>query len=84
MRYRDAGVDVARADQVKHAIGAMVRSTWGPGVLGPPRGFAGLMSWPGQETAGGLLLAATMDGVGTKLHLALSAGRVADAAADLV
>jgi phosphoribosylformylglycinamidine cyclo-ligase len=43
-------------------------------------GFAGIMSWPG----GGSLMAATMDGVGTKLHLALEAGRLADAAADLV
>jgi phosphoribosylformylglycinamidine cyclo-ligase len=34
--------------------------------------------------AGARLLAATMDGVGTKLHLALAAGRVGDAAADLV
>jgi phosphoribosylformylglycinamidine cyclo-ligase len=38
------------------------------------------MEWPG----GGSLVAATMDGVGTKLHLALAAGRVGDAAADLV
>ncbi|MGH7730670.1 MAG: phosphoribosylformylglycinamidine cyclo-ligase, partial [Candidatus Eiseniibacteriota bacterium] len=46
-----------------------------------PGGFAGVTAWPG---GGGLLLAATMDGVGTKLHLARAAGRVGDAAADLV
>jgi phosphoribosylformylglycinamidine cyclo-ligase len=45
------------------------------------RGFAGVIAWPGSDA---LLLAATMDGVGTKLHVALAMGRVADAAADLV
>lgn len=81
MRYADAGVDVARADAMKRSLGAAVRATWGPGVRHLPGGFAGVTAWPG---GGGLLLAATMDGVGTKLHLALAAGRVADAAADLV
>src|SRR6185503_19377127 len=46
-----------------------------------PGGFAGVTAWPG---GGGMMLAATMDGVGTKLHRALAAGRVGDAAADLV
>jgi phosphoribosylformylglycinamidine cyclo-ligase len=80
MRYRDAGVDIARGDAVKESIGRAVRATWGPGVRHLPGGFAGVIEWPG----GPPLLAATMDGVGTKLHLALQAGRVGDAAADLV
>jgi phosphoribosylformylglycinamidine cyclo-ligase len=83
MRYRDAGVDVTRADAVKHGIGDAVRATWTPGVRALPAGFAGVMAIPGAA-AGAPLLAATMDGVGTKLHVALAAGRVADAAADLV
>ena len=81
MRYRDAGVDITRADAIKRALGEAARTTWGSGVRRIPGGFAGVTAWPG---GGGLLLAATMDGVGTKLHLALAAGRVADAAADLV
>lgn len=92
MRYRDAGVDVSRADQVKRTIGERVRATWGPSVRPIPGGFAGVMAWPaggsvpmgGGAAESGTLLAATMDGVGTKLHLALAAGRVGDAAADLV
>lgn len=80
MRYRDAGVDIPRGDEVKEAIAAAVRSTWGPAVRPLPGGFAGVIEWPG----GPPLLAATMDGVGTKLHVALQAGRVGDAAADLV
>ena len=83
MRYRDAGVDVTRADAVKEEIGRRVRATWGPDVRPLPGGFAGVMRLPGAG-ANAPLLAATMDGVGTKLHLAIAAGRVADAAADLV
>jgi phosphoribosylformylglycinamidine cyclo-ligase len=80
MRYRDAGVDVARADAIKEAIARAVRSTWTTGVEPIEGGFAGIMRWPG----GPGLVAASMDGVGTKLLLAQAAGRVADAAADLV
>jgi phosphoribosylformylglycinamidine cyclo-ligase len=80
MRYRDAGVDLSRSDAVKDAVIAEIRSTWGEAVQPLVGGFAGVMMFPGA--AG--LLAATMDGVGTKLHLALEAGRVEDAAADLV
>ena len=80
MRYRDAGVDVAAGDDVKRAIGARVRATWTRAVRPLPGGFCGVMEFPG----GGALLAATMDGVGTKLHVALAAGRVGDATADLV
>ena len=79
MRYRDAGVEITRADAMKRALGEAARATHGPGVRRIPGGFAGVADWPG-----GALLAATMDGVGTKLHLALAAGRVGDAAADLV
>jgi len=82
MRYRDAGVDISRADLLKEAIGREVRSTWNAAVRPIPGGFAGVMGWSAGE--GGALLAATLDGVGTKLHLAQAAGRVADAAADVV
>ena len=80
MRYRDAGVDVERADVLKRTLGEIVRGTWTRGVQPIPGGFAGVMEGP----RAGHLLAATIDGVGTKLHLAMAAGRVADAAADLV
>ena len=83
MRYRDAGVDITRSDALKEAIGREVRSTWSAGVRTIPGGFAGVMDWPGAPE-GTALLAATLDGVGTKLHLAQAAGRIADAAADVV
>jgi len=81
MRYRDAGVDIERSDALKRGLADTARSTWREGVRKIPGGFAGVTAWPG---GGGLLLAATMDGVGTKLHVALEARRVGDAAADLV
>jgi phosphoribosylformylglycinamidine cyclo-ligase len=82
MRYRDAGVDVSRSDALKEALGRLVRATWNDAVVPLRGGFAGIARWPGP--AGTDLLAATLDGVGTKLHLARTAGRLADAAADLV
>ena len=81
MRYQDAGVDIARADDLKEAIGRAVRSTWSDRVRPLAGGFAGLMDMPGAD---GTQIAVTMDGVGTKLHLAMQAGRIDDAAADLV
>jgi phosphoribosylformylglycinamidine cyclo-ligase len=80
MRYRDAGVDLRRSDAIKDEVIREIRSTWGEGVKPLVGGFAGVMAWPGRAP----LVAATMDGVGTKLHLAMQAGRVDDAAADLV
>ena len=80
MRYRDAGVDVSRADAIKEELLREIRSTWGDAVAPLVGGFAGVMRFPGANA----LLAATMDGVGTKLHLAKSANRLDDAAADLV
>lgn len=80
MRYRDAGVDIERADALKGRIGELARATWTPQVQPLTGGFAGFMAWPNGDG----LLAATMDGVGTKLHVAKAAGRLADASADLV
>ena len=86
MRYRDAGVDVSRSDAIKDEVIREIRSTWTADVAPIAGGFAGVMRLPALPGAAGAsaLLAATMDGVGTKLHLAKRAGRLADAAADLV
>ncbi len=87
MRYRDAGVDVGRADAIKARIARAVDSTWGEGVQPLPGGFAGVVSWPGGGRTGpgdASLVAATLDGVGSKLELARAAGRLGEAASDLV
>jgi phosphoribosylformylglycinamidine cyclo-ligase len=80
MRYRDAGVDISRSDAIKDEVLREVRATWGTRVRPLVGGFAGIMAYPGDSP----LVAATMDGVGTKLHLARRMGRLEDAAADLV
>lgn len=80
MRYRDAGVDVSRSDAIKTEILAAIRGTWTDAVRPLPGGFAGIVAVP----PGAGLVAATIDGVGTKLLLAQQAGRLEDAAADLV
>ena len=88
MRYRDAGVDVGRADAIKARLARAVDSTWGEGVQPLPGGFAGVVSWPGGGRSSGSgdasLVAATLDGVGSKLELARAAGRLGEAASDLV
>jgi phosphoribosylformylglycinamidine cyclo-ligase len=80
MRYQDAGVDISRSDAIKDDILREIRSTWGPLVRPLAGGFAGVTALGAPSP----LVAATMDGVGTKLHLAARAGRLDDAAADLV
>lgn len=80
MRYSDAGVDISRSDAIKDEVLREIQGTWAGAVRPLVGGFAGVMRFPGASP----LVAATMDGVGTKLHLAQRAGRLEDAAADLV
>jgi phosphoribosylformylglycinamidine cyclo-ligase len=69
LTYRDAGVDIAAADALVQQIARLAKSTHTPGVL-PNRGeYAGLF----EPNLAGLhrpTLAATCDGVGTKLLVA--------------
>ncbi len=89
MRYRDTGVDLPRSDAIKRALARAVESTWGPEVRRLEGGFAGFLRWPGAHGGAGPaatpgLVAASLDGVGSKLELARRAGRLREAAADLV
>jgi phosphoribosylformylglycinamidine cyclo-ligase len=73
MRYEAAGVSLGKAEAVVERLRAAVASTGGQ--VG---GFAGL--YPLDD---GRLLAATTDGVGTKISLSRRAGRLRDAGRDL-
>jgi phosphoribosylformylglycinamidine cyclo-ligase len=73
MRYEQSGVSLAKAEAVVERLREAVASTGGE--LG---GFAGLYELDGEQ-----LLAASTDGVGTKLVLARKAGRLRDAGIDL-
>lgn len=76
--YLAAGVSLATADAVSGRLRESADSTRLPGVVGAPGGFAGLFALDDRR-----LLAASTDGVGTKLVLAREAGRLRDAGADL-
>ena len=76
--YEGAGVSLATAAAVVDRLRSSVESTRTPAVEGPLDGFAGLFALDGDR-----LLAASTDGVGTKLMLARRAGRLRDAGADL-
>ncbi len=81
--YTSAGVDVDLANKLKRGIGAFVRQTHGPQVLGKIGGFGGLFraSFPGMRDP---VLVASIDGVGTKLKVAFALDKHDTVGADLV
>ncbi|HEX7049577.1 MAG TPA: phosphoribosylformylglycinamidine cyclo-ligase [Longimicrobiales bacterium] len=82
LSYRDAGVDREAAARAKTRIGELVRSTAVPGVLSEPGAFGGLFRVPaGYEDP---VLVSSADGVGTKLKVAMRAGRHDTVGQDLV
>jgi phosphoribosylformylglycinamidine cyclo-ligase len=66
--YAAAGVDIAAAEENVRRIGAHVRSTHGPHVLGDFGAFAGLFHLTNVKDP---VLVASTDGVGTKVLLGL-------------
>lgn len=76
--YGEAGVSLAKAEEVAERLRAAVESTRTAPVESSLGAFAGLFALDGER-----LLAATTDGVGTKLILSRRAGRLFDAGADL-
>jgi phosphoribosylformylglycinamidine cyclo-ligase len=83
LTYAAAGVDVEAGERAVALMRAAVQATHGPRVLGGIGGFAGLWSLdPGE--AGGGVLAAAADGVGTKLLVARALDRHDTVGIDLV
>jgi phosphoribosylformylglycinamidine cyclo-ligase len=76
--YGEAGVSLAKAEEVVERLRAAVESTRTEAVEGGFGAFAGLFALDDER-----LLAATTDGVGTKLILSRRAGRLFDAGVDL-
>jgi len=81
--YAHAGVDIDLANKLKRGIGAFVRQTHGPQVLGKIGGFGGLFraSFPGMREP---VLVASVDGVGTKLKIAFAMDKHDTVGMDLV
>ncbi len=70
--YRSAGVDIEAADDAKGRIGRLVESTRTAGCVGGFGAFGGMFRAP---EAPGSVLVASADGVGTKIKVAIDAGR---------
>jgi phosphoribosylformylglycinamidine cyclo-ligase len=82
LSYRSAGVDRERAERAKGRIGALAARTLTADVLSRPGGFGGLFRVPGGYRSP--VLVASADGVGTKLKVAVRAGRHDTVGIDLV
>jgi phosphoribosylformylglycinamidine cyclo-ligase len=78
VRYEEAGVSLAAAQEVVDRLRAAVESTRTAGTVGSFGAFAGLYALDDER-----LLAATTDSVGSKLSLSRRAGRLRDAGVDL-
>lgn len=83
LTYRDAGVDIAAADAFTARIKAVSQRTHDAAVVPFQDAYAGLYRLPlaGLQSP---LLAATCDGVGTKLLVAQACGRYRGLGQDLV
>ena len=81
--YARAGVDVDLGNKVKAGLGAIVKSTHRPEVLGKIGGFGGLFSgtFPKMKDP---VLVASIDGVGTKIKVAVLMNRHDTIGEDLV
>ena len=80
MTYKDAGVDIQAGDAMVDLIRPLVERTHNPRVLGPYGGFAGLFRLDYAEKLlkrnyRDPVLVGCTDGVGTKLLVAIAAGR---------
>ena len=79
--YAAAGVDIAAAEENVRRIGAYVRSTHGPHVLGDFGAFGGLFHLTDVKDP---VLVASTDGVGSKVLLGIELGAYEVLGSDLV
>src|SRR5207302_4223669 len=80
LTYRDAGVNVARAEVALSKVSERIARTKRPEVIGEVCQFGGLFASPGADK----VLVATTDGVGSKLEVARLLDRHEVVGADLV
>ncbi|MEX0590269.1 MAG: phosphoribosylformylglycinamidine cyclo-ligase [Xanthobacteraceae bacterium] len=83
LSYRDSGVDIDAGNRLVDLIKPLTRATARPGAKADIGGFGGLFDLKKAGYSDPLLVAAT-DGVGTKLKLAIDAGRHDTIGIDLV
>ena len=83
MKYADAGVNLAVADDAKQRIRHLASRTFTPAVLGGIGGFGGLFALDVKRWKDPVLVSST-DGVGTKLKIAMAMGVHSTVGGDLV
>ena len=83
LTYADAGVSIEAGNELVRTIGPLARSTARPGANAELGGFGGFFDLKAAGYTDPLLVAAN-DGVGTKLKLAIEAGRHDGVGIDLV
>ncbi len=81
--YKNAGVDIDKAEAFIQKIRPLVKSTYRTGVLGEIGGFGGLFHLDVQKYHDPVLVSAT-DGVGTKIKIAILMDRHDTIGIDLV
>ncbi|MDK3160322.1 phosphoribosylformylglycinamidine cyclo-ligase [Kamptonema cortianum] len=81
--YAQAGVDVDLGNRVKSGLGKLLAKTKRPEVLGKVGGFGGLFRADFRKFKDPVLVA-SVDGVGTKLKIAIETGQHDTIGADLV
>jgi len=83
MKYADAGVNIAVADDAKQRIRHHASRTFTPAVLGGIGGFGGLFALDVKKWQEPVLVSSA-DGVGTKLKVAIALGVHSTVGGDLV
>ena len=82
LRYGSAGVDIDASNAAKARIRKLVESTFTSGVVGAFGGFGGMVRVPSGLRKP--ILVSSADGVGTKIKVAIDAGRHDTIGRDLV
>jgi phosphoribosylformylglycinamidine cyclo-ligase len=82
--YRAAGVDIDAANEAVLRMRDSVRSTFTPGVLTDVGSFGGMFSLAGLSDIASPVLVSSIDGVGTKLRVAILMNRHDTIGKDLV
>ena len=83
LTYKDAGVDIEAGDALVERIKPFAARTLRPEVVSGVGGFGGLFAIPPGKYREPVLVSGT-DGVGTKLKIALAAGKHDTVGIDLV
>lgn len=84
LTYADAGVNLSAWHEMKKHIGELVRSTYTPGVVGGFGQFGGLFDISFAKEFESPVLVTSVDGVGTKLRIAIETGKHQSVGEDIV